>query len=262
MPPAMAKVIINADDFGVSAEVNAGIVRSFENGWISSTTIMANMPAFEQACELTHEHKLVGAIGLHFNICEGRPLSRSILSERRFCDADGQFIFKHWSGMRLSKSERRAVAEELEAQQDACVSAGIVPTHLDTHAHIHTAWGIASVIIRLAPKLGLKAVRIHWNAVPARKLYKRCYYKIINLRYQRAGLAATAYAAQAQQGARAVAAGMFPLEITVHPKMSPDGTVMDTVAKMPVKQILDELKLRDKLISYGDLVNMADNPAP
>ncbi|MCH7694970.1 MAG: efflux RND transporter permease subunit, partial [Proteobacteria bacterium] len=47
----------------------------------------------------------------------------------------------------------------------------------------------------------------------------------VNLRYQRAGLAATAYAALAQQGARVVAAGMFPLEITVHPKMSPDGTV-------------------------------------
>src|SRR5690606_41564137 len=52
------RVIINADDFGLSHEANRTILGAFQQGLISSATLMANMPAFEEACALTREHDL------------------------------------------------------------------------------------------------------------------------------------------------------------------------------------------------------------
>jgi len=72
------KIIVNADDFGMSAETNRAIVEAFENSVISSTTLMANMPGFEEACELAHRHRLLGKIGLHLNLTSGYPLSAPI----------------------------------------------------------------------------------------------------------------------------------------------------------------------------------------
>ena len=59
------KIIVNADDFGMSAETNRAIVGAFENNVISSTTLMTNMRGFDEACELAHRHRLLGMIGLH-----------------------------------------------------------------------------------------------------------------------------------------------------------------------------------------------------
>jgi hypothetical protein len=56
-PKPMRKIIVGADDFRVSAEVNRAIVEAFENNVTSSTTLMANMPGFDEACELAHRHR-------------------------------------------------------------------------------------------------------------------------------------------------------------------------------------------------------------
>src|SRR5690606_39821684 len=76
--PMIARVIINADDFGLSSEENHTIISAFEQNLISSATLMANMPGFVEACELTRQHRLQGKIGLHFNLTYGRPLSQPI----------------------------------------------------------------------------------------------------------------------------------------------------------------------------------------
>ena len=63
-PKQSRKIIVNADDFGMSAEANRAIVEAFENNVISSTTLMTNMPGFDEACELAHRRRLLGKIGL------------------------------------------------------------------------------------------------------------------------------------------------------------------------------------------------------
>ena len=85
------RVIINADDFGLNREENAVIVRAFRRGLISSATLMANMPAFAQACALIHSEGLHGRVGLHVNLTYGRPLGSAIASQRCFCNASGEF---------------------------------------------------------------------------------------------------------------------------------------------------------------------------
>ncbi len=79
------QVIVNADDFGLSACENAVIFGAFQAGVISSATAMANMPAFEAACVMAQHPMLEGRIGLHFNLTYGRPLSQSILGRSNFC---------------------------------------------------------------------------------------------------------------------------------------------------------------------------------
>jgi len=70
----MKKVIVNADDFGLTQGVNEGIVKAYQEGILTSATLMANMPGFDQAVELAGTHPELG-VGLHLNILRGHPLS-------------------------------------------------------------------------------------------------------------------------------------------------------------------------------------------
>lgn len=248
------KVIVNADDFGMNTSINRAVIKSFENGWVSSATIMANMPTFGEACELARETGVHDRIGLHFNITSGRPLTHPIKKNSRFCDSDGLFIFSIYKGMHLTKDDKVVLADELEAQWNVCLASGFTPTHLDSHGHIHTGWGIASVIIKMAQPLDIRAVRIHWNVVPPKSVLKRAYYTAINARYRYAGLAATAYGAQATQGALAIQKGWTPVEIMVHPDLGSDGTVIDYVVGTPLRDIFDGFGLTGTPISYREIL--------
>lgn len=80
----MFKLFINADDFGLNASVNKAIVESFNSGLINSTTVMANMPGFEEAVNLIHEYKLDRNIGVHLVLTDGLPLTEEIKSMNLF----------------------------------------------------------------------------------------------------------------------------------------------------------------------------------
>src|SRR6266478_7944135 len=70
----MAKLlIVNADDFGLSPGINAGIIEGFEKGIVTSASIMVNAPAFEQAVKLAHAHEGLG-IGVHLNVLRGKAV--------------------------------------------------------------------------------------------------------------------------------------------------------------------------------------------
>src|SRR5258708_34967740 len=107
-PKRSRKIIVNADDFGMSAETNRAIVEAFENNVISSATLMTNTPGFDEACELAHRHRLLGKIGLHLNLTSGYPLSSPIRQCPRFCDNVGMFRARQ-SRLRVSKKGRGRV---------------------------------------------------------------------------------------------------------------------------------------------------------
>ena len=66
------KIIINADDFGLCDGVNRAVVQAHTQGILTSTTIMANMPAAPQAIELARQLPTLG-VGVHLNLSEGKP---------------------------------------------------------------------------------------------------------------------------------------------------------------------------------------------
>ena len=69
----MKRMIVNADDFGFSEAVNHGILKAMQEGIVTSTSIMANMPGFAHAVQLYHEHPDM-AVGVHLNLTCYRPL--------------------------------------------------------------------------------------------------------------------------------------------------------------------------------------------
>jgi|SRR5438067_563932 len=186
------KIIVNADDFGMSAEINRAIVEAFEKHEISSATLMANMPGFEEACELAHRHALVGKIGLHMNLTSGYPLSAPIRRCSRFCDDIGMFRSRQ-TRFRLSKGERLAVEMEIVAQVQACLDRGLCPTHLDSHHHVHTEWAIGAAAISVARQYGINAIRLSRNCGPGINIVRKLYKVAYNTRLRIYGLAKTRY---------------------------------------------------------------------
>ncbi len=142
----MKKLIINADDFGYSRGVNYAIVDSHCAGILTSTTIMANMPGFDHAVELAHQTPTLG-IGIHLTLTCGRPL---LSGHTTLVDDSGTFPrlgFYEDPSTAVSLDEVRA---EWTAQIERALAAGIVPTHLDSHHHIHTYKNLPEVFAELA----------------------------------------------------------------------------------------------------------------
>src|SRR3954467_8009663 len=160
---ARARLIITADDFGRDAACSAAIAESLANGAITSTLIMPNGRHFEQACALARARGLMDRIGVHLTLDEGPALSPEMAP---YTDSAGRLCVRR-SLMPFAPSFSRAVEAELSAQVNRVIAAGIRPTHLDSHRHIHTAFPIGRLVVRLAGQYGIPYVR------PARNLAGR-----------------------------------------------------------------------------------------
>ena len=199
----------------MSAEANRAIVRAFEVNVISSTTLMTNMPGFEEACELAHRHQLVGKIGLHLNLTAGYPLSDPIRRCSRLCDGRG--IFRHRQTLfRLSKDEKLAVETEIAAQIKACLDHGLSLTHMDSHHHIHTEWPIGAAAITVARQYGIKAIRLSRNCGSGIDLVRRLYKLAYNTRLRMYGLAKTRYFGSSTDTQGILATRSGDVEVMVH----------------------------------------------
>lgn len=126
----MAKIIFNADDLGYSHGVNQGILYGYKNGVVNSSSLMVNMDHFEEAVELITEHKLKN-IGLHFNLTEGKPI---IQTHHSIVDEKGEFFRNPHLKTDIVLEE---IIEEIEAQYQKAIKAGVQINHLDTHHHLH-----------------------------------------------------------------------------------------------------------------------------
>jgi len=124
----MAKLIVNADDFGLSRGVNYGIVDAYLNGILTSTTLMVTMPGLMHAIELSKQHPGL-KVGLHLNIALGTPLTEG----KSLTDSQGQFIKPNQLPSDHVYDEEE-VYRELEAQYEKFVfMMKRKPTHLDSH---------------------------------------------------------------------------------------------------------------------------------
>ncbi len=223
MPP---EIIVNADDFGLDAQNNHAILAAFEQGLLSSSSLMPNMPGFEEACELAEAHDLLGLIGLHFNLSEGRPLSRAMAACRRFCGDDGSFRGRGRVA-RLSSPDAQAVEEELNTQFDACVRRGIRPIHLDSHHHYHTEWAIGTIAIGVAQRQNIPRIRLSRNVGQGLGIAKQTYKTLYNSRLVRHGLARCRYFGSAQDVGPVLASLRGGVEIGVHPQLNREGRICD-----------------------------------
>jgi chitin disaccharide deacetylase len=156
----MKDLILNADDFGLTLGVNAGIIRGHREGILTSTTLMANGPAFEDAVEQARANPGLG-VGCHLVLVGGKCVARRE-DVGSLADADGnlpeslpKFVARISSGM-IPAAE---IEHELRAQIDKIRAAGVNPTHLDTHKHTHAHPRVMEALGKVAKELGIRRVR-------------------------------------------------------------------------------------------------------
>lgn len=161
----MKNLIVNADDFGWTEGVNRGIAEAFRHGIVTSTSLVANGEAFANAVELAQATPDLG-VGVHLNLSDGPPMTereavKSLLNDQgRFAGGPKSLLLRRASGgLLLDEVER-----EWDAQIQKVRRAGIVPTHLDGHKHVHMLPGLFEVALKLAKRHGIGAVRVALEA--------------------------------------------------------------------------------------------------
>jgi chitin disaccharide deacetylase len=142
------RLLVNADDFGLSPGANLGILRAHREGIVTSATIMVNMPAAPEAFRLAKTTPTLG-VGLHITLTGGRPLSDA----PSLTGPDGCFLKLPELAAQARPQE---LAREIQAQVDAFLAVGLRPTHLDSHHHVHLEIpAVGAIVARLGAELSL-----------------------------------------------------------------------------------------------------------
>ena len=128
----MTKLIVNADDFGLSEAVNYGIISAYKNGIVRSTTIMAGMPAFDHAVELLKENKGLGC-GVHMTLSLNKPV---LNYHKTIVDENGNFYRRITNELIEEKFDLDEVYEEFCSQINKVINSGVNVDHLDSHHHV------------------------------------------------------------------------------------------------------------------------------
>jgi len=164
----MKRLIVNADDFGLTAGVNQAIIEGHQDGLISSTTLMANGDAFASAVALSRQAPRLG-VGIHLNLTEGKPVApaSSVPSLLNGCGLFARKPAGLWRAMLLGRVRAIEVERELHAQVEKVLAAGIVPTHLDSHKHVHALPVLGEMSLKLARQYGIGAIRSIAETWPA-----------------------------------------------------------------------------------------------
>jgi predicted glycoside hydrolase/deacetylase ChbG (UPF0249 family) len=246
-------VIVNADDFGYSANINYAIMTCFSRGLISSATIMANMPGFDEACELAISGKLTNCIGVHLNLTEGLPLLPGLQGNPALCDASGRFLRNR--PRFLSRTDRAMIAAEVSAQIERCQDAGLPLTHADSHQHVHNEPMVFMAIRPVLKRYGIRCVRISRNMDPLpitspKRIAKACFNRWIAI----SGLHRTSYFGTVENLERFRAGGRLSnlsIEVLTHPSFDQDGILIDHLDNLPLFDRLKQAFRGVQLSSYA-----------
>ena len=146
----MRRLIVNADDFGFTRGVNAGIVEAFQNGILRSTTLMANGAAFEDAVERSRQTPRLD-VGCHLVLIGGRSV---VPPYAPLPQSTKELLWRLARGLPAD-----AIEQEFSAQIEKILAAGLRPTHLDTHKHTHLAPPVLEAVVRVARRYGIAWIR-------------------------------------------------------------------------------------------------------
>jgi predicted glycoside hydrolase/deacetylase ChbG (UPF0249 family) len=171
------RLIVNADDFGLTQGVNRAIVEAHGQGIVTSTTLMANGLAFEDAVQRIRSTARLG-VGCHVVLVDGLPVfvggKTKTLSDKK--THDGRF-YETLSTFVPRAASGRIDADEIEAEATAQIrklqAAEILVSHFDTHKHTHIFPPVLRPLLRAAQACGVKAVRNPFGPIYFSTMAKR-----------------------------------------------------------------------------------------
>ena len=154
----MRRLIVNADDFGLTAGVNRAIIEGNHSGIVTSATLMANAKATDAAIDLARTQPSLKT-GCHVVLIDGVPLASNLPSltdgSPRFRSSLKQFALAATRGQIAADEIQR----EVEAQIRKLQSCGVTITHVDSHKHTHMFPCVLRPMLRAAKACGIRAVR-------------------------------------------------------------------------------------------------------
>jgi hopanoid biosynthesis associated protein HpnK len=155
-----ARLIVNADDFGLTEAINRGVVAAHRDGIVTAASLIACGPAFEHAVTLAKETPTLD-VGVHLTLTQLAPASPpetvpTLVDAHGRLPADVFELARRYLRGGLVRADVRA---ELEAQIAKVVATGLSISHLDGHEHVHVLPGVARVVADLAAAHGIRAVR-------------------------------------------------------------------------------------------------------
>ena len=183
VPARLRCLSLHADDFGMNPAVNAGIVRGFRQGLLTSTSVLSNAPDAARALndwQMLEDERAAGRlpssetrkslgdpdqpfdVGVHLNLTQGRPLTGSQFPAD-LLDAEGRFlgVFSLFARLwRHGARFREPICAELEQQIQFVCDHGQRPTHLNGHQYIEMMPVVAAMLPELARRFGIGAVRV------------------------------------------------------------------------------------------------------
>ena len=162
----MRRLIVNADDFGLTTGVNRAIAEAHQRGIVTSATLMANSQAFPGAVDTAQalEDGVPFSVGCHVVLLDGEPLSPPASVPSLLEPANGTCRFREsLNSFVIASFQHKLSPEEIEMEASAQIariqSTGIKPSHFDTHKHAHMFPAVLRPLLRAARARGVRAVR-------------------------------------------------------------------------------------------------------
>jgi hopanoid biosynthesis associated protein HpnK len=166
----LRRLVVNADDLGLTVGVNNGIFDAHDRGVLTSASIFANAGATADALARALRRPSLG-VGVHLTLVDGQPtlpaarVPSLIEDDGRFPTSWKPFIVS----CLLGRVSLREVEQELTAQIDRVCGAGLTLTHLDAHKHVHAYPPIFDIVTRLAERFRIPVVRVPFERWPSVK---------------------------------------------------------------------------------------------
>lgn len=154
----MRRLIINADDLGADPARNRGIFEAAQRGVVTDASLLVNAQGFDDAVQ---DKRIKGLpTGLHLNISEGRPVGGPY---RTLTQGNGEFHTKDetWRLALCGLLDPAEIRQEAEAQIAKMRRAGVEPTHLDGHQHLHLVPRVAAGLLALTMPRRVRMVFEH-----------------------------------------------------------------------------------------------------
>jgi hopanoid biosynthesis associated protein HpnK len=160
-PLGTRRLIVNADDFGLSPSVNAAVIRAHREGILTSASLMVNEPGFDEAVKLAKENPRLG-VGLHLTLLMGHA---ALPPEKipGLVNPRGEFSRSPVrSGLNyfLKRSLREPLRAEIHAQFEKFHAAGLPLDHVNGHLHLHLHPVIFQILMDDADKLRIRHLRL------------------------------------------------------------------------------------------------------
>jgi hopanoid biosynthesis associated protein HpnK len=182
------RLILNADDFGLTAGVNQAILELNQCGALTSTTLMAKAAATQEACQIARAMPDLG-VGCHIVLVDGTPVLPASQLPTLVDQKTGQFrstLGKFVKDIFLGRIRPEEIEAEAGAQIASLQSAGIHPSHVDTHKHTHMFPTVLKPVLAAAGRHSIRAIRNpfepKWSlsATPNAPAFRRLQVRILN----------------------------------------------------------------------------------